>query len=358
MLFGAVAEGRRKMMPVTCRRAMTVIRKFLIASGILLSLSVGEAMAQAMTVRIVCFLPPRSVSVDKVFVPWMKTVEAAAEGDIKFQPYWGGSLGRNPFKQYDLMKDGIADIIYVLPNYTPGQFPDFSIFELPYLIRSGEEGSVAIWRMHQKGLMRGLEQGHVIGFFSTEPNLFHTTKPIGSLSQIRGLKIRAAGPVYGSLVKHLGGVPIGMPVTQMTEAISRGVVDGALLGWGGSLVFRLHSVTSHHYEAPLGISPFFVSMNMSKWNALSAKGKAALTKYGGEYLAHLGGKAFDDFAKRGFSVISKDKKQTITRATPAEIEAQAAAAQSVHDEWIKDKEGGAEKYAALKQILADIRAGR
>ncbi len=335
-----------------------MIRKILIAFSLVLSVGVGEALAKATTLSIVCFLPPRSVSVSKVFVPWIKSVEAAAEGELKFQGYWGGSLGRNPFKQYDLMKDGIADVIYVLPNYTPGQFPDFSIFELPYLVRSGEEGSVAIWRMHQKGFMRGLQQGHVIGFFSTEPNLFHATKRLRSLSDIKGLKIRAAGPVYSSFIKHLGGTPVGMPVTQMTEAISRGVVEGALLGWGGSLVFRLHHVTNHHYEAPLGISPFFVSMNMGKWQALSQKSKAAITKHGGEYMSRLGGKAFDDFGKRGFNVISKMDKQTIARATPAEIEAQAAASKPVHDAWIKNKKDGAKKYSALQQILADIRAGR
>ncbi len=335
-----------------------MLRKILIAASIILSAGVGEAVAQATTLKVVCFLPPRSVSVAKVLVPWIKSVEAAAEGELKLQGYWGGSLGRNPFKQYDLMKDGITDIVYVLPNYTPGQFPDFSIFELPYLIRSGEEGSVAIWRMHQKGLIRGLEQGHVIGFFSTEPNIFHTSKPVRSLSDIKGLKIRGAGPVYGSYIKYLGGVPSGMPVTQVTEAISRGVVDGTLLGWGGALIFRIHNVTKYHYEAPLGISPFFVSINQDKWRALSQKSKAAITKYGGEYMARLGGKAFDDFGKRGYKVISKGGKRTITRATPTEIEAQAAAVQPVHDAWIKGKKDGAKKYATLRGILADIRAGR
>lgn len=335
-----------------------MLRKFLIASSILLSVGVGEALAQATTLKVVCFLPPRSVSVSKTLLPWMKSVEAAAEGELKLQGYWGGSLGRNPFKQYDLMKDGIGDIVYVLPNYTPGQFPDFSIFELPYLIRSGEEGSVAIWRMYQKGMLRGLQQGHVIGFWSTEANIFHTSKPMRSLSDIKGLKIRGAGPVYGSFIKHLGGVPIGMSVTQVTESISRGVVDGTLLGWGGALIFRIHNVTSYHYEAPLGISPFFLSINMAKWQALSQKSKAAINKYGGEYLARLGGKAFDDFGKRAFKIISKAGKRTINRATPAEIEAQAAAAKPVHDAWIKRKKDGAKKYAALQQILADIRAGR
>ncbi len=335
-----------------------MLRKFLIASGIMLSVGAGEALAQATTLKVLSFLPPRSVSVSKTLVPWMKSVEAAAQGELKLQGYWGGSLGRNPTKQYDLLKDGIGDIVYVLPNYTPGQFPDFGIFELPYLIRSGEEGSVAIWRMHQKGLLRGLQQSHVIGFWSTEPNIFHTSKPMRSLSDIKGLKIRGAGPVYGSFIKYLGGIPIGMPVTQVTESISRGVVSGTLLGWGGSLIFRIHNVTSYHYEAPLGIAPFFLSINEDKWAALSGKSKAAITKYGGEYLARLGGKAFDDFGKRAFKIISKAGKRTITRATPAEIETQAAAAKPVHDAWIKSKKDGAKKYAAILQILADIRAGR
>ena len=61
--------------------------------------------------------------------------------------------------------------------------------------------------------------------FSTEPNHFHSKRRVKSLTDLGGMKVRIAGPVYGATVKHYNGVPVGMPVTQMTEALSRGVVS-------------------------------------------------------------------------------------------------------------------------------------
>ncbi len=331
-------------------------KKALVLVGAAIALMPMHAAAEAVLVRIAAFVPPRSVSVSKFFVPWMKSVEAEAAGTLKLQGYWGGSLGRNPRKQYDLVRDGVVDIGYVVPGYTPGQFPDFSMFELPYLIRSAVEGSVAQWRMFRKGLMRGLDEPKVIGLFSTEPNILHTRKPMKSLADLKGMKIRAAGPVYGAIAKHYGAVPIGMPVTQVTESLSRGVVDGTLLGWGGALIFRIHNVTSFHFEAPLGITPLMVAMNKKKFDSLPAKAKAALDKYGGEYVARLGGKAFDDFGVRARKIITKSKR-TVNGASEAEIAVQRRAIQPVYDAWIKRTKDGELKYRTLVKILADIRAG-
>jgi TRAP-type C4-dicarboxylate transport system substrate-binding protein len=335
-----------------------MLKKAAITFCALIVLSPWQALADATTLRIICFLPARSVSVSKYFIPWMKSVEEASGGTLKMQGYWGGSLGRNPRKQFDLVRDGIADIGLVLPGYTPGKFPDFGVLELPYLARSAEESSVALWRLFEMKLLRGLDTTKTIGFFSTEPNMVHTKKPMKSLADLKGMKIRGAGPVYASTIKHFGAVPIGMPVTQLTESISRGVVDGTLLGWGGALIFRLSGVTGYHYVAPLGTTPALISMNKGKWNSLPAKAKAAIDKFGGEYTAHLGGRGFDNFSRRAAGIIKKKGKRSIVVASAAEIAQQAAAAKPVHDAWIAKTKDGAKKYAALIQILKDIRAGK
>ncbi len=335
-----------------------MLKKTAITFCALMVLSPWQALAAATTLRVICFLPERSVSVSKYFVPWMKSVEKASGGTLKMQGYWGGSLGRNPRKQFDLIRDGVADIGLVLPGYTPGKFPDFGIMELPYLARSAEESSVAIWRLFKKRMLRGLGATKTIGFFSTDPNVVHTRKPLKSLADLKGMKIRSAGPVYASTIKHFGGIPIGMPVTQLTESISRGVVDGALLGWGGALVFRIHNVAAYHYTTPLGTTPAMVAMNKGKWNGLPAKAKAAINKFGGEYTAHLGGKGFDNFSRRALDIIKKKGERSIVTASEAEIAQQAAEAKPVHDAWIAKTKNGAKKYAALTRILKDIRAGK
>lgn len=335
-----------------------MLKKAAITFCALMVLSPWQALADATTLRIICFLPARSVSVSKYFIPWMKSVEEASGGTLKLQGYWGGSLGRNPRKQFDLVRDGVADIGLVLPGYTPGKFPDFGVLELPYLARSAEESSVAAWRLFKMGLLRGLESTKTIGFFSTDVNVLHTKKPMKSLADLKGMKIRAAGPVYASTIKHFGAIPIGMPVTQLTESISRGVVDGTILGWGGALIFRINNVASYHYTTPLGTTPALITMNKGKWDALPAKAKAAIDKFGGEYTALLGGRGFDSFGRRALGIIKKKGKRSIVTATEAEIAQQAAAAKPVHDIWIAKTKDGAKKYAALLQILKDIRAGK
>lgn len=334
-------------------------RRALLTAGAISIVALAPAIAEAeTTLRVSCFLPERSISVSKALQPWMAAVEKEAAGELKFTGYWGGSLGRNPRKQYDILRDGITDVGYVVPGYNPGKFPDFGLYQLPFLTESAKEASVAIERMYRKGYVRGLEEVQMIGFFATDPNKLHMTKPISSLDDIKGKKIRTAGPVYADFVRALGGTPVGMPVTQLTESLSRGLLDGALLGWGGSFVFRLQSVTAYHLEAPLGVAAQFVAINKDKWNKLSQKAQAAIEKYSGEYMANLGGGGYDSFGVFARKKFAEAGKREIVTASPDQIAKLMAVAKPVHESWIASNENGAEKYEAVTQIIADIRAGK
>ena len=88
----------------------------------------------------------------------------------KLQGFWGGTLGKAPTKQYELVKNGVADVTWVLPGYTAGQFPQMGVFELPFLFHNGVEASIVGWKLHEKGLLDGLEDVHLVGFFASEPN--------------------------------------------------------------------------------------------------------------------------------------------------------------------------------------------
>lgn len=312
--------------------------------------------AQAATLKVVGFLPPRSISNSKCMEPWLDEMKPALAGEVDFQTFWGATLGRNPTKLYDLVIDGVGDIAYFLPGYTPGRFPDFGIFELPYLARSAAEAGYAQERMFRQGNLGGLDDVHVLGFYATDPNVLHLREPIKSLDGVKGLKIRTAGPVYSSFVKFLGGVPVAMPVTQMTESLQRGLVDGAILGWSGARVFKLEAVTSFHYGAPFGVSPIAVVMNKDKWNALPAKAKAVFDKYDGDNIAKICGEAFDGDAERGRQTMLKTG--TAMYATDEELANGPKWAKPVHDEWIARVEDGRKKYDALTGILADLRAGK
>ena len=63
-------------------------------------------------------------------VPWAKMVEEKSGGRLKITIFPGSILGK-PAHHYDLVKDGIADIAFTTPGYTPGRFPLITVTELP-----------------------------------------------------------------------------------------------------------------------------------------------------------------------------------------------------------------------------------
>jgi TRAP-type C4-dicarboxylate transport system substrate-binding protein len=110
------------------------------------------AAEDPLSLRIGTYVPERSVGVQSVLVPWIEAVEAETAGEVSFTRYWGGSLGRNPYAQYELVRRGVLDLAWVLPGYTAGQFPQMGVVELPFLASDAESASVALWRIYSEGL--------------------------------------------------------------------------------------------------------------------------------------------------------------------------------------------------------------
>ena len=99
-------------------------------SRYILSAAVGAALvgmatvpAAAADIKIGSFVPEKSVGVRTVIKPWMAAVQKEIGKSSNLRGYWGGTLGKSPFKQYELVKNGVADLDWLRPGYTAGQFP-------------------------------------------------------------------------------------------------------------------------------------------------------------------------------------------------------------------------------------------
>ena len=179
------------------------------------------------TIKVATFVPEKSVGVSKVIKPWLEAVQAEAGDKVTMQPYWGGTLGKDAFKQFELARNGVADVTWVLPGYTAGQFPQMSLFELPFLFRSATEASVVGWNLYEQGLLSGLEDVHLVGFFTSEPSNVFMKDPIGSLDDLKGKKIRSAGPIQAKWLEIMGAAPQTIDSPEMNESLNRGTIDGS-----------------------------------------------------------------------------------------------------------------------------------
>ena len=331
------------------------MRKSIIFGALGVAVSVAAPVQAADTLRVATFLPERSMNVTFALKPFMDGVSKDVGDKITMQGYWGGSLGRNPRKQLELVLDGIADVTVVTPGYNPGRYPEMGAFELPYLFLTGKEASTVMWKMFEKGKITGYEEVKALGLFTTDIYGVHTKREIKSLADLKGLKIRAAGPVQSDALKLYGAIPIGMPVNQVTESLSRGVVDGVLLGYAGLTVFRAQTITKYHIDVPLGTAPLSVVMNKEKFEKQPKDVQAAIDKYSGLAMAERAGGGFDKMSGIFRGKIVKEGGHTLSKYDPSNLAGDLKSAKSVHDAWIAKTKNGQAFYDELLKTIGEVR---
>ncbi len=322
-------------------------------------LAAGAAAAQEKTtLKFAIFTPDQEMTFKVVMTPFAKRVEEASQGTLKIDLFPNGALGRNPGLQTKMVQDGVADIAWVIPSYTPGVYLDDDVLELPNVIQNSVEGSIVAWRLLQKKMLRGYEPYYMVALFTTSPYTFHTNYKVAKPEDLKGKKIRAVGAISTESIKALGAVPEGMPFTQLVEAISRGVIDGTAGHPIAVHDFGVSRVTNSHYLGRIGGVTLGFFMNQKKFDSLPAPAKAAIAKNQGEPLSQ----AFGDMSEnRNTELIAEwkgDAKRTVTEPGKDQDAAWDKMLAPVIATWEAKDPRNKQLLAAMRQELVNIRGGK
>lgn len=325
------------------------------------SIASSAIAQQPITLRFSSFEPPIAFITRSILTPWAERVTQDSQGSLKVEIFPGGTLGRDPAQQLKLVIDGVADIAWIVPGYTPGRFDSLTIVELPFTAEDARTSSLAITRMFQKGLFNdsGFKEVKVLCVCANNPVFVNATFPVKSLDDLKGKKMRAAGPVSLSIVSALGGVAVGgITGPQLAEALSRGLVDASLNEWNALQTFRVLDVTKNHVVLPLGSTALLVVMNKEKYDSLPPAAKAAIDKHSGEAFAKIFGEMFDKNNTEVGLKAKGDRGRTISVLTQQEQVPWQEALANVAAEWQKSRPDGEKLYKAYLAEIAAIKAGQ
>jgi TRAP-type transport system periplasmic protein len=314
----------------------------------------SPALAQD-SIKVGSFVPEQSTGVAKVIKPWLEAVQAEAGDSVRMQPFWGGTLGKDPFKQFELVQNGVADVTWVLPGYTSGQFPEMGLFELPFLFRTAQEASLVGWKLNEMGLLTGFDGVHVVGFFAAEPNALFMKDAVGGLEGLSNLKIRSAGAIQAKWLESLGAAPQTLSSAEFNEGLSRGTVDGAIQGWTGMKTFKSLPLVSEAIEVPAGAIPFLLLMNARKWDSLPPALQEIVMKHGGAAFAQAGGDAYAGAGEEIRKEVEAEGRIALVVPTEAQMAAYGEAVKPIHDAWIAATPNGQAVYDAALDLLAEMR---
>jgi len=167
---------------------------------------------QTVTLKFHTFMAPMSNVWIDMHKAWMAKVEKDSGGRIKFEAYPAMQLGGTPVQLYDQAKDGVVDIVWTLPGNTAGRFPRVEVFELPFMMSNAEATSRAYWEYVQTMAPDEFKDVHVLALQVHGPGVIHTAdKPVKSVADMKGLKLRAPTRQVTKLLASLGAIPVGMP---------------------------------------------------------------------------------------------------------------------------------------------------
>jgi TRAP-type transport system periplasmic protein len=204
-------------------------------------------------------------------IKWSDRLEKESGGRIALKRFPGAQMG--PVQQhYDFARTGQTDVAWFLHGATPGRFPLTELIQLPYLVGSAEIGAKVLndAELRQKHLDAEHRGVKVLLLHTHQPGNVHTTKkPIRTVDDMRGLRIRFASPTIRDFVAALGGTPVGVLPTEQVEQLQKGTIDGVFIDYGGAgIAFKMAGVLKYSTEMYSYVSSFGLAMNEDFWKRL------------------------------------------------------------------------------------------
>jgi TRAP-type C4-dicarboxylate transport system substrate-binding protein len=256
------------------------------------------------------FVPPTHIIWAHVLVPWAAEVAKLSKGELTIRLFPAMQLGGRPPDLYRQVLQGISDMTFTLPGYTSADFPMMALTELPGTADSADDGTRKLWANFDKFLARDYKGTKVLMLWNSDTAaIMSRSKPVRTLEDFKGMRIRTPSAAQSSQLEALGAIPIDMPVTQIYNNLDRGVIDASMIPMSAALDFKLIEVAKYFtIEAPLGRSPFLVAMSEKSYGRLPAASKKVIDDTTGLNLSLKGAKEYDQQSRDGVAAAKKDRE--------------------------------------------------
>ena len=317
----------------------------------------AQAVAQEVTLRAHHFLGAVSPQHKDFLVPWAERIAKESGGRIKIEVYPSMGLGGKPPQLFDQVKDGVVDIIWTLPGYTPGRFPRTEAFELPFVNGGSVANTLALQDYYEKYLKEEYKDVHVLLLHTHEGNLLHSKKPIRSFADFKAKTIRTPSAGGTLLLEALGANPYHAPVPQVPQLLAKGVVDAVMIPYEVVPPLKVHENVKYHIDVTgprMNTSVFMLVMNKNSYAKLPADLKKVIDNNSRMKLAPIAGQIWVDVEKPGLAMSKAQGNEFIT-LNAAETAKIRAAGEKATARWIADvAKKGIDGAALLKDARAMI----
>ena len=338
-----------------------MVRTFsLIAAALLLVAAPASAQRRPAPIDLSFshFLGPTSFFQTDLIEPWARELERRTRGQVKVRILSGADPEGEVTRQATQVESGAVDIALGLRGAEGDRFPLTSVVELPMTVTSGEQGSVALWRLLRDGAL-GTEYRRykVLALFVHNPGIVHTiSRRVVEPADMAGLRMRSPTPPLSMALTALGARPEVLQVNDVMPAVTAGRLDGVVTNWGNPLP-NFYGQLRHHTTVPFYTAAFFIIMDAKRFAALPPDVRKAIDAMSGEALSRRVGRLWNRWDRAGIEQTLDGRHDTI-RPTAASMARWRAALAPATDRYLsvlsKERAEARPTYERLKRYLAAV----
>jgi len=263
------------------------------------------------------FFPAQHFTNTKQFPLWIKEVEEATGGKVKITNYPGQTL-LEAAEIYEGVVRGTADLGHGSAAYSRNRFLVTEGSELPGIeFGSATANSLVAWETYKKFNPAEYSDVKIMYLMAVGPGFLYSKKPIRTLADLKGMRIRATGPGADAL-KAMGAVPVAMTMPEVYESLSKGIIDGQMAPPEVLKAWRQAEVTKYiTVIPPIYASVQYSVMNLAKWKLLPEDVKKAIEKVNEGFVLKAG-KIWDAEMKESVDWAVKNHRMEVIRFSPEE----------------------------------------
>ena len=235
-------------------------------SGVALGTGLGGyQIAHGQTpLRFSTWHPPLSREVKTVWEPMLEEIKRRSQGKITSTLYAGAALGKGP-EHYDIVAKGLSDMGYFTATWTPGRFPLTDVLSLAAWVDGKDIATEIGNALYQRVLYEEFQDVKMVELNGCIQAFLWTKKPVRTLEDVKGLRVRSPGGHQTNYIKVLGAEPIFMALGDVYLAMETGTIDGIVTCPPLVLSYKLHEVAKYGLVTTFGCVSEGVIMNGDRW---------------------------------------------------------------------------------------------
>ena len=272
-----------------------LLKNLVLTSAMTLAVSTTAAMAE--TVLTVSSWAGPNHNMNSVTFPRINDIlKECSGGDLSLKVEFGLAP---PPAQYDTVRDGVADMTWIVHGYTPGKFVTTKLAELPGIAGNAESISTAFQMTHEKYLAAANEAKgvEVLANFVHGPGLLNTLEKLeDGYRSVDGMKLRVGGGVANAVGSALGVAGVNVPAPAVYETLASGVADGVFFPAETMFAFKIAELAKYSYVNPDGMytTSFAIILNADTYNSLSDANRKCVDDMRGVEMARWIGRVWDE----------------------------------------------------------------